>query len=150
MRAIRSFALGALVVVLAGCGGAAPKQAAEGPPKEKQKAVFSMTAEFVKYDPNDKTMRVASNDVKYSNPVTGGLEAVPGILGQMSSHFGKHELDLYQAEHGKYPNYQEFMAKVVNGPGGTFKLPVMPGLRKYAYDEAKHEIVVLEPVAGGK
>ncbi len=111
----------------------------EGPTK---KGIFGKKTQDVgKYDPNAGYVLLTS-EVKVTNPLTAGLEAY-GPLAQRSAELGvKHSIDLYEAEHGHYPTYEEFMKDIVVGP--KLPLPVLPNKAKYMYDEANHKLVVIE------
>ncbi len=139
-----------------GCGGAsapataerspaaAPKPAA--PAAARPEVIGKWTKEIGKYDPNDKSYRIASLDVKYSNPVTGALEAYGPMVGQIGGGAAQHNYDVYKEIKGRHLTYKEYVAEIVNNPQGEMKMPMLPGGKKYMFDEVNHKILIVEPV----
>lgn len=84
------------------------------------------------------TPEITSND-----PITLPANAYVTIVGQTSILHIQHALDLYYAEHGRYPkNYDEFLATIVKP--NNIALPMLPYYQKYGYDEKQHQLVILE------
>jgi len=85
---------------------------------------------------------VVDSKVKYSNPVTGPLEAYDPLKQKISELAITQSVQHFYATEGRYPkDYNEFMTKVIRENG--VRLPT-PGLGKhYEYDVANHKLVVV-------
>jgi hypothetical protein len=82
--------------------------------------------------------RVAGKD-----PITISGSAYVSIVGRTEILRIKHTLDLYHAEHGRFPrDYQEFMREIINKSG--IRLSQLPYYQEYAYDPVKHELIIRE------
>lgn len=55
----------------------------------------------------------------------------------------KHNIDIYQAANGDYPKTAQELVDNLLKPEGQ-GLPALPYYLEYGYDEAKHELVILE------
>jgi hypothetical protein len=77
------------------------------------------------------------------DPITISGNAYVSIVGRTEILRIKHTLDLYNAEHGRFPkDYQEFMREIINKSG--IRLAQLPYYQEYAYDPVKHELIILE------
>ncbi len=134
-----------ILFTVAGCGKSKLKKRKKEKKKENT-AIFKKTTQDIgKYDPN-AGLELQDSKIKITNLVTGPLEAYgPGM--QRSSELGiTHAIDLYHAEHGRYPTYEQFMSEIIKPPPprGQMNLPVLPYKAKYMYDEANHKLVVVK------
>lgn len=113
------------------------------PPAEKPKSILHQTTQDIgKYDPA-AGLEVVDPNVEVTNPVTGPLEAYGPVVQQISGLSIDYMVALYNAEHGRFPNYDEFMAQIVKK--NNVRLPVLPGKLQYQYDEKNHKLVVVKP-----
>lgn len=122
---------------LVGCGGSLEEQT-----KPTGSIIGKTTQDIGKFDPAEGK-KVSDGKVEITNPITGPLEAYgpmleKGVLPQID-----YLLELYRAEHDRYPkNYEEFMSEVIKK--NDIKLPVLPGGKKYQYDEKNHKLIVVD------
>jgi hypothetical protein len=139
--------------VLGGCLQATPlpphpqaKKVEPAPPPaaaEQPKSILKQTTQDIgKYDPA-AGLEIVEADVEVTNPVTGPLEAYGPMVQQISGISVDYMLALYNAEHGRFPNYDEFMAQIIKK--NNVRLPVLPGKLQYQYDEQNHKLVVIRP-----
>ncbi|MGH7129005.1 MAG: hypothetical protein ACREIV_10575 [Planctomycetaceae bacterium] len=119
-----------------------PDPQAEEPPQQES-IIGKTTQEIGKYDPAAGRV-VSDSKIHATNPVTAPLEAYGPMLEKVSATSVEHHLNLYYAEHGRYPTYDEFMEQIIKR--NNLRLPVLPGGSEYQYDEANHRLVVVEPV----
>ena len=130
--------------LLTGCGNSS----AEKPKQKTKKSVFQRTTQDIgKFDPN-AGYTVSDSKINATNPITGPLEAYGPMVEKASKLGIDYNLSLYNAEHGRYPNYEEFMTDIVKKY--NIRLKVLPGGNKYMYDEANHRLVVVEPLPDNK
>lgn len=110
--------------------------------------VGKTTQDVGKFDPNANN-KVSNSTVEITNPVTGALSAYGPMVEQLMKGEVKHAVDLFHAEHDRYPkDYDEFMEKIIKA--NKIRLPVLPGEKKYQYDEANHILVVVENPSTGQ
>jgi hypothetical protein len=85
----------------------------------------------------------ASAKITGQDPITISGSAYITIIGKTAKIQIDHSVDLWHAEHGRYPkDYDEFMSEIVKKNG--IRLPELPYYQKYAYDAANHCLIVLE------
>ena len=90
-----------------------------------------------------KGERVASQKITARDPITLPGNAYVTIIGRTSILSIQQALDLWRAEHDRYPkDYDEFMTEIIKA--NNIALPNLPHYQKYAYDEMEHKLVVLE------
>lgn len=86
---------------------------------------------------------VATTRVTAKDPITLPGNAYVAMIGQTSILNIQHAMDLYHAEHDRYPkNYDEFLNEIIKA--NNIALPVLPDYQKYGYDEKEHKLVILE------
>ena len=69
--------------------------------------------------------------------------AYKNILGQAAKIQITQAVNLFNAEHGRYPkDHEEFMEMVVKP--NQIQLPVLPGGVEYQYDVENHELKIVE------
>ena len=134
----KSWICSIIVLTLCGC-----MQSLEDQTKKSDTFIVGKkTQDIGKFDPNANN-KVSDSKVEITNAATGALEAYGPIMEQLSKGQIKQAVDLYHAENDRYPkDYDEFMALIVKP--NQIKLPVLPGGKKYQYDEANHTLVVIE------
>lgn len=138
-RSMVGFSL--LVAGLCGCMDSLEKQVQKSPD-----SIIGKTTQDVGEFKPEAGLPVSDSKVRVTNPVTGPLEAYGPALEQIMKSHVAHALNLFQAEHGRFPSdYNEFMEKIIKA--NNIKLPVLPGGKKYQYDATEHKLVVVE--AGG-
>lgn len=90
--------------------------------------------------------KVSDSKVQISDPVTGPLQAYGPMVEQISKGAVAQALNLFNASEGRYPNsYDEFMTRIIKE--NNIRLPVLPGGKKYEYDVANHQLVVIDAPA---
>lgn len=132
---------GFLSASLSGCMESLDKQVEKDP----NSIIGKKTQAIGKLDKNAGGQRVMPDrpQVKVTNVVTGGLEAYGPMLEQISKSHIHHALQLFNAEHDRYPkDYDEFMSVIIKA--NNIQLPVLPGGLKYMYDEENHKLVVVK------
>ncbi|MCA9092523.1 MAG: hypothetical protein KDA68_03480 [Planctomycetaceae bacterium] len=130
-------------VSLSGCMDSLEKQVEKDP----NGIIGKKTKEIGKLDPNKKDQKIMKDDpeIQVSNPITAGLEVYGPALEKIYKLHVKHAIDLYKAEHDRYPrDYDEFMTDIIEA--NNIELPVLPGGLKYMYDEENHKLVVVKDV----
>lgn len=135
----------ALFICVCGCAPETAKKAEDKKDvqeKDDGTGIFNkFTQEIVEYDPTIHKEMV--NDPDDINLVTGALGAYGPITEKLADQNMKRAMDLFRAEHGRYPkDYKEFMSKIIKQNG--FKFPMLRTNRQYAYDKEKHELIVVE------
>jgi hypothetical protein len=146
MARMLGFAFVCTAVLASGCIDFSTKPVAEekkpAKPENSGEGIFKKTTQEVgKFDPNAAHQVVSDHKINASDPVTGPLMAYGPILESSSILVIKHDIDLFEADTGHYPTYEEFMEKIIKQ--NNRELPVLPFKGKYMYDEAKHELVVV-------
>lgn len=110
--------------------------------------VGKKTQDVGKFDPNADN-KVSDSKVKVDTPGLSGLQAYGPMVEQLMKGQVKHAVDLFHATNDRYPkDYDEFMEQIIKA--NQIQLPVLPGGKKYQYDEANHILVVVEPNAEAK
>ena len=116
--------------------------------KSKNSIIGKKTQEIGQFDPN-AGKKVSTSKIEITDPVTGSLQAYGPMLERISKSHIEHAVRLFEAENGRYPqNYDEFMEKIIKA--NKIELPVLPGSKKYEYDEANHSLVVVDGPAESK
>jgi len=94
--------------------------------------------ELQKGDAHQVEPRITAKD-----PITLQGNAYVSMIGRTSILNIQHAMDLYHAEHDRYPkDYNEFMADIIKA--NNIALPQLPVYQKYAYDEKEHKLIILE------
>jgi hypothetical protein len=85
----------------------------------------------------------ATTKITAKDPITLQGNAYVTIIGRTALLNMQHAMDLYHAEHDRYPkNYDEFMSEIIKA--GQISLPQLPYYQAYGYDEKEHKLVILE------
>ena len=85
----------------------------------------------------------ATTKITAKDPITLQGNAYVTIIGRTALLNIQHAMDLYHAEHDRYPkNYDEFMSEIIKAD--QISLPQLPYYQKYGYDEKEHKLVILE------
>lgn len=125
------------VLLSAGCMESLEQQTKKSP----NRIIGKKTQEIGKFDPN-AGLEVSDSEVHVTNPITGPLEAYGPTVEQISKMQIDHAVQLFHAEHARYPDYDEFMTEIIRK--NNIQLPVLPGGAKYQYDEENHALVVVK------
>ena len=135
--------LGALFILnLAGCSDAVSttkiKSTAE---KSENRLKTKLTKEVGEFKAEEGKEQVDSK-VKYSNPITGALEAYDPMKQQLAEGQVKQAVEMFRATEGRYPHdYAEFKSKVIDQYG--LKLPTLGVGKRYEYDVENHKLIVV-------
>ena len=90
-----------------------------------------------------KGAKVSDNKITAKDYITLQGNAYVSIIGQTSVMMIDHAMDLYKAEHDRYPkDYDEFMTDIIKA--NNIALPQLPSYQEYGYDEREHKLKVLE------
>ena len=125
------------LLLLTGCGEPAEKVEEKKP----QSIIGQKTDEIGEFkgDAKEADLQVKQG----SNPIAAAGGAYGFAVGQTSKLQIQHAVQLFQAEHGRFPkDHAEFMERIVKA--NSIKLPVLPGKRRYQYDVENHELKVVE------
>lgn len=115
-------------------------------PKKSPNSIIGKTTQNVGEHQPDAGAKVSDSKVRVSDPVTAPLQAYGPMVEQLSKTTIAHALNLFNATEGRYPNsYDEFMARIIKE--NNIRLPVLPGGKKYEYDVANHQLVVIDAPA---
>lgn len=100
------------------------------------------TQDIQEFDPK-AGRKVSESKVVATDPLSAPLQAYGPMLEQISKSYIEHALNLYNAEHGKFPkDHKEFMEKIIKA--NNIELPVLPRGMQYQYDVKEHKLVVVE------
>jgi hypothetical protein len=131
-------------VAALGCGEMHKQTEATG-----SKVIGKTTQDIKKFDPNAKNQKVSDGTFEYTDPVTGPLAAYGPALERTFKPMIKHHVEAFRAIEGRYPkDYNEFMEKIIKE--NSIKLPVLPGSKRWVYDDKAHELKVVEDAAPAK
>ncbi len=133
-----------IVAALCGC-----MQSLEDQTKKSPNSIIGKTTQDVgKFDPNAGNT-VSDSKVRVTDPVLAGLQAYGPMVEQIMKSEVLHAVNLFQATNDRYPkDYEEFMEQIIKA--NNIRLPVLPGGKKYQYDEVNHVLVVVEAPSDGK
>jgi hypothetical protein len=85
----------------------------------------------------------APGKVTGKDPITVSGNTYTVIIGKAEQLQIKKSLDLFYNLHERYPkDLQEFMKEIIKANG--IRLAQLPFYQEYAYDAAKHELIILE------
>ncbi len=140
------------VALIAGClsdqqkkdqAAAQAKRDAEA--KKKKGGIFRKTTQDIgKFEPN-AGHTVVDSKIRATTPGLAALEAYGPMVQKIAGLAVQQRVGLFNALNGRYPTYEEFMSQIVKNKQTPLRLPVLPGKKKYYYDEANHRIVVVDP-----
>jgi hypothetical protein len=113
-------------------------------PPERKFIVGEKTQHIVNAAPEiAKGAKVSDNKITATDYITLQGNAYVSIIGQTSVMMIDHAMDLYRAEHDRYPkDLDEFMTDIIKA--NNIALPELPYYQKYGYDEKEHKLKVLE------
>lgn len=130
-----------LLLSAVGCMESLEKQTQKDP-----NSIIGKTTQNIGEFKPEAGAQVSDSKIRATDPITAPVSAYGPMLEQISKTHIAHALNLYQAEHGKYPEtLEEFMDKIIKP--NNIKLPVLPGGKQYQYDVANHQLVVVDAPA---
>ncbi|HET6326094.1 MAG TPA: hypothetical protein VFG04_15560 [Planctomycetaceae bacterium] len=140
-----SAVVGSLTVgLLTGCMDSFAKQVKKDP----NSIINKKTDDIKKFDPNAKQV-VSDSKVRVDDPVLYAMQAYGPMMEQISKMNIEHAVDLFHAEHDRYPkDHEEFMTQIIKA--NQIKLPVLPGGAKYAYDVENHKLQIVKDLEPAK
>ena len=125
--------------------GCADPYAADKPAEKKRENIIGKkTQDIGEFDADDDDFAVRKDENPKLNPINplASMKAYGTILQKVSKMHIQQAVNLFQAEHGRYPkDHEEFMTKIIKQ--NNIELPVLPGKYAYQYDVKKHELVVV-------
>lgn len=87
--------------------------------------------------------KLATTKITAKDPITLQGNAYVTTIGKIGIMNIEHAIDLYHAEHDKYPkDLQEFMAEIIKA--NNIALPTLPYYQEWGYDAPNHRLVILE------
>lgn len=133
-----------VLACLAGCMQSLEEQTKKS---EKSRVIGKKTQDVGEFKP-DAGAKVSDSKIHATDPITAPTSAYGPMLERISKTTIAHALNLFNATEGRYPNsYDEFMTRIIKE--NNIQLPVLPGGKKYQYDVANHELVVIDAPAEG-
>jgi hypothetical protein len=139
------------VAMIAGCSSYQQKkdpaaaQAKRDAEAKKKKGIFGKTTQDIgKFDPN-AGHTVVDSKIRVTTPGSAALESYGPLVQKAAGLAVQQRVEHFNALNGKYPTYVEFMSQIVKNEQAPLRLPVLPGKKKYYYNEANHTIVVVDP-----
>lgn len=110
--------------------------------KSPNSIVGKTTQDIGQFDPAAGA-KVSDSKIHATDPITAPTSAYGPMLEQISKTHIEHAVRLFEAENGRFPaNYDEFMEKIIKA--NRIELPVLPGGKRYQYDEVNHSLVVVD------
>ena len=139
------------VAMIAGCSSYQQKkdpaaaQAKRDAEAKKKKGIFGKTTQDIgRFDPN-AGHNVVDSKIRVTTPGSAALESYGPLVQKVAGLGVQQRVEQFNALNGKYPTYEEFMSQIVKDEQAPLLLPVLPGKKKYYYNEANHTIVVVDP-----
>lgn len=133
-----------LATLLCGCMKSLDEQAKKSP----DSIINKKTQEIGKFDPNAGN-KVSDSKVHVTDPILAGPQAYGPMLEQIHKSYVQQAVNLFQANNDRFPkDYDEFMTEIIKA--NNIQLPVLPGGKKYQYDEVNHALVVVDGSAEKK
>lgn len=109
---------------------------------EKSKVIGKKTQDIGEFDPNAGA-KVSDSKINATDPVTAPMSVLASSLERLPKLQIEDTLNKFNALEGRYPNsHDEFMTRIIKE--NNIQLPVLPGGKKYQYDVANHQLVVIE------
>lgn len=116
--------------------------------KEPSRVLGKTTQDIGQFDPK-AGKSVSDSKIHATDPVTAPMSAYGPMLEQISKTHIAHAVNLFYATEGRYPeSYDEFMQKIIRA--NNIQLPVLPGGKRYEYDVANHQLVVVDASPAGE
>ena len=114
--------------------------------RKKNSILGKTTQDIGKFEPH-AGHTVVDSKIRARTPGLAALESY-GPLAQKAADLGvQQRIAHFHAIQGRYPTYEEFMSQIVKNRQAPLRLPVLPGKKRYYYDEANHSIVVVDAAA---
>ena len=129
-----------IVMILALCGCT---QKLEDQVKKSPNSIIGKTTQDIqKFDPN-AGKKVSDSKIHATDPISAPLQAYSPAIERITKSQIEAAVKLFQATNDRYPkDYDEFMSSIIKE--NNIRLPVLPGNKKYEYDEKNHELVITE------
>lgn len=151
MSRLASIAIALSAAVTCGCLESPGQKA---PPAQQQvqddgKGIIGKTTQEVgKYDPADADLVVSDQKINAKDPFSAPLYAYSPIVESAAIQKIKADIEIFNVTENHYPNYEEFMEKIIKVPG--VRLPVLPWKGRYMYNEETHELLVVRDPENAK
>ncbi|MGE0608947.1 MAG: hypothetical protein AB7O62_17765 [Pirellulales bacterium] len=130
------------LVFLAGCGDLT--QSSNQP---ADRGIIGKTTQDVGEYRADANREVSDGKIGEIDPALGPLaplKAYGPVLEQVTTLAVQQNLQLYHAEHGRYPkDHAEFMEVIIKAY--NMQLPVLPAGNQYQYDVENHQLIIVKP-----
>lgn len=137
-----------IVGVDTGDQGGAPSRPNPAPPAPKKQPEFivgkrTQNVRDAGAELRSGQARQAPPRIVARDPITLTGNAYVSAIGQIAIGQIQHAMDLYHAEHDRYPkDLDEFMNEIIRPQG--IALPRLPPYQDYAYDADAHRLLVIE------
>ena len=134
-----------LLTAFAGVGctdGVESRTTTKSQKKSKPQGLKPNTTDDIGEFKAEEGKQVVDSKIKYTNPITGPLEAYDPMKQKISEIAITQSVELFRATEGRYPkDYDEFMTKVIKQNG--VRLPELGVGKRYEYDVANHTLMVV-------
>lgn len=118
---------------------------APAPPAEENPIIVGKRTQDIRESKGEKAKGAVEVGTKITakDYITLQGNAYVTIIGQTSILSIQHAMDLFKATNDRYPkDYNEFMAEIIQA--NNIALPKLPVYQEYGYDEARHQLIILE------
>ncbi len=137
------------VALVVGCVDAKSKPATDEkkPAAENNsgESIFKKTTQEIgKFDPNAANQVVDDQKIHATDPLSAPLSAYGPLVASAAISKVKGDVELFNADSGHYPTYEEFMEKIIKA--NNIRLPVLPYKGRYMFNEVTHELVVVRDI----
>jgi hypothetical protein len=131
-----------LLLVVIGCGMPSLEEQTK---KSPNSIIGKKTQDIGQFNPNAGA-KVSDGKIVATDIVTAPVSAYGPALERISKSYIEQAIRLFEATEGRYPqSYEEFMEKIIKP--NKIELPVLPGGKKYQYDVANHQLIVVDAPA---
>ena len=131
------------LMLCAGCMQALEDQVKKDPNSKFHKK----TQEVGEFKP-DAGVQVVQPAVQETDPISAPVGVLVYTMERTDQLKIEHALNIFNATEGRYPtSHEEFMSRIIKE--NAIQLNVLPGNKKYQYDVANHQLVVVDAPAEG-
>lgn len=134
-----------LISLTLGCAEPEGMVKPEPPPVEqpKESIIGRTTQDVGEYDPNGDDVVSELEVAQDASPLAVPAGAYKYATATLSKQRVQRDLQFFETINERYPkDHAEFMEEIVKK--GDIHFPVLPGGRRYMYDVANHELIIVE------
>lgn len=116
--------------------------------KSPNSIIGKKTQDVGEYKP-EAGAKVSQGNLPYDGPVSGAMNVLANTMERVPKLQIQSAVEIFKANEDRYPNsHEEFMTRIIKE--NNIQLPVLPAGKKFQYDVANHELVVVEPPTEGE